>query len=643
MLRSALIYLPSYLFPRLATFLIMIVGARLLGPEQFGYLSLVIVIGEFADAVVTNWIRVALARFGARFGGVSRTFAGRMGGLVCICTLAALALASALAAWLAPEKICSMIAAVASYILSVASVRFGITLHQAQESHKRASFFELVRALATVLASMGVMVATREFLPTSLAASGVNLVIGLTAVATGLRTANRSLPDETPLKTLLSFALPLVAITILSQAITNFDKALLKTFHDAGTLGLYAVAFAVGRTGFDVIAGAFNIGTFVRLSMLFNEGKKAQAQKLLSQQIAYLLSIALPAAGILIASRDVLARVLFPPAYLETFVVAVPLVVSGAIMLNLKNFVYDNIFHMHLQNLRQIPTLIAGAAVSAGLGLWLVPSHPQFGAAAMFAGGSATALAMSVTLTYSLMRVHVPWRTLVVAAILGLCAWGAGESLKGVLADKVPNVVILGLLASIGALAIGGSLVSTLASTQDNSLPVTVLHVISSLSTGGAEKMLCDILEVGARRNHFRYHVLVINNVFDVHLLERLKACKVVVHLLLRPPASRNPAYLLKSMPLMLAIRPRIVHCHDIHSLFWSLCASCFPGRRMQFFLTVHYTGISRLARFNHWLVSAFADQIVAISQAVKADCCNADSRAHGASITGSILPFTIK
>ena len=624
MLRSALIYLPSYLFPRLATFLIVVVGARLLGPEQFGYFSLVVVIGEFADMAVTNWIRIALTRFGARSGGVSRSFAGRMGGLVCICTLAALALACAVAAWLAPEKISSMIAAVGSYILSAASVRFGITLHQAQQSHKRASLFESGRALAVFLASVGAMVATREFLPASLAASAVNLAIGLTTVARGLRMANRSLLDDTPLKTIVSFALPLIAIAILSQAISSLDKALLKAFHDARTLGLYAVAFAVGRTGFDVIAGAFNTGTFVRLSMLFNEGKKTQAQDVLSQQIAYLLSIALPAAGILIASRDVLARVLFPPAYLETFVVAVPLVAAGAIMFNLKNFVYDNIFHMHLRNLRQIPTLIAGAAVSAGFGLWLVPSHPQLGAAAMFAGGSATALAMSITLTSSLMRVHFPWRTLVVAAILGLCAWGAGEGLKAALTDKVPDAITLGLLACVGALITGGSLVATLASTQDKDLPATVLHVISSLSMGGAEKMLCDILEVGARRNCFRYHVLVINNVADVQLLGRLKASNVGVHLLRRPPASRNPFYLLKSIRLMLVVRPRIVHCHGIHPLFWSLCASCFPGRRMRFLLTVHYAGISRLARFNHWLVSAFADQIVAISQAVKLDCCKA-------------------
>src|SRR5581483_10197672 len=383
MLKSALIYLPSYLFPRLATFLIVLVGARILGPEQFGYFSLIVVIGEFADVAVTNWIRIALTRFGARSGGVSRGFAGRMGGLVCVCTLAALAVASAVAAWLAPEKIDSMIAAVGTYIVSAACVRFGITLHQVQESHKHASFFESFRAIATFLASVGAMVATREFLPASLAASAVNLAIGIAVVTRGLRTANRSLLDETPLRMLLSYALPLVAIALLSQAITSLDKALLKAFHDAKTLGLYAVAFAVARTGFDVIAGAFNTGTFVRLSKLFNEGKKAQAQEVLSQQIAYLLSIALPAAGILIASRDVLALVLFPRVYLETFVVAVPLVVAGAIMFNLKNFVYDNIFHMHLRNLRQIPTLIAGAAVSAAFGFFLLPLHAQLGAAAM--------------------------------------------------------------------------------------------------------------------------------------------------------------------------------------------------------------------------------------------------------------------
>lgn len=89
MLRSAAVYLPSYLFPRVATFFVILLGTRLLAPDEFGYFALVTVIGEFADAAMANWVRIALSRFGAREGGISYAFVQRMGGLAFICTLAA--------------------------------------------------------------------------------------------------------------------------------------------------------------------------------------------------------------------------------------------------------------------------------------------------------------------------------------------------------------------------------------------------------------------------------------------------------------------------------------------------------------------------------------------------------------------------
>ena len=625
MLKSAFIYFPFYFFPRLAAFLVIVIGARILSPSEFGYFSLVTIIGEFADAATTNWVRIALTRFGARSEGLSHAFALRMGGLAIACTLAALLLSSSAAALLAPEKARYVVLAVAAYIPAITLARFGLTLHQAMDSRKRASILESARAALAFLATVTLMAHTGSFLAASLAGSAMTALIGVVAIITGFRFTNRQIPDDTPIKKLLVFALPLVLLALLAQAITNLDKTLLKTFHDAATLGHYSAAFAVGRSGFDVIAAAFNAGVFVRLSTLFNEGKTQEARMLLSRQLAYLLAIALPAAGILIASRDVIAHIIFPPVYYDTFVAVIPLVALGAIALNLKNFVFDNIFHIYLRNFRQIPTLFAGAAVSLGLGLWLLPSGPATGAAFIFAGGGVVSLIMGVALTAPLMRIDMPWRTIIASALLGGLAWAAGEELKNAFHNTFSHGGLLILLGISGCLVTAASLAYTwLSQDEGGRSKKIVLHVISSLGMGGAEKLLCDILETTRQNGSFKYHVLIINDVFDEHLLSRLQKSHATVHLLRRPPGSRDLTYLFKTMLLMRTVRPAIIHCHGTHALLWAWSAS-IVGRHGKFFLTVHdMRSIPSLGWLMRRLVRALTDRFVAISKAVEADCLHA-------------------
>jgi glycosyltransferase involved in cell wall biosynthesis/O-antigen/teichoic acid export membrane protein len=459
MIKSFLVYLPSTFLMRAVAFLTMVAGTHLLASNQFGYFSLVIIIGEFAETTTTNWTRLTLARFGAHEGKLPRGFARKVAWLSAGCTFFAIAL-SAGAAWLlAAENIMAVGVAVAVYIAAAAVVRFGITLHQTMENRRAASMLEGSRAVLVLLTVIIAMIASGDFLITSLSASVVNLGIGWIAVATGFRRTNASTVEQTAARVLFLFAFPMIVLALLSQVATSLDKALLKSYHDAAMLGFYAAAYAVGRNGFDVIAAAFNIGTFVQLSSMFNAGRRQEAGRLLSRQMACILAIALPAAGILIASRDVIARILFPPAYLDTFVIAIPWIAFGAITLNIKNFVYDNVFHMQLRNLRQIPSCIVSVAVSAAVGLLLIPSKPALGAAVMFASGSLAALMASIALTWSLMPVRIPWLAILVATGAGLGVWAVGAGLEAALEDVLPNAVLLGVLMIIGGLAAGVSLV----------------------------------------------------------------------------------------------------------------------------------------------------------------------------------------
>ena len=456
MLRAFFLYFPSVLLSRISAFLIVIFGTRLLGPEQFGYFALIVFIGEFADVSVTNWTRIAMSRFGSTQAGVSRAFAGRMLLLTGACLLGALAISGGVAELLAPETSGHVAYAVLFYVFSVTLYRFGFTLHQTIQNRKMASGLEAARAILMLSTGIVAMMQTGDYFITSLVSSSVSLAIAPVAIITALASTRIGLKDATPIKTLLWFALPLVVLALLSQAISNLDKAMLKVFHDAATLGFSAAAFAIGRTGFDVVALAFNMGAFPKLSAMFNDGQNENAQALLKGQISLILSVALPAAGILIASREVIATALFAPAYLYAFTVAIPLVALGSIALNLKNFVFDSVFHMHLKNFMQIPVLLAGAATSAVVGYLFVPSAPFFGAALMFATGAVVALMMDIWLTSRIMRIEIPWRSIGFSAGIGVIVWAAGTLLV-LLGSDLPAWGLLILLGALGAVAVAAS------------------------------------------------------------------------------------------------------------------------------------------------------------------------------------------
>lgn len=485
MIKSFLIYLPSTLFPRLAAFLTILVGTRLLTLENFGYLSLVTTIGEFADVALTNWTRIALTRFGATQEGVSRAFAIKMAAIAGGCMTCAVIVAAAAASALAPEEGRRVSVAVATYIGAAAAARFGLALNQAAGEARRASVLESMRAILAFGASVAAMVCYADFLPVIIAGASANLFIGAVSLASGLRQTRPALTDRADWPALRVFAGRLLILTLVAQAVSSLDKLVLKTFQDAATLGVYAAAFAVARSGFDVVANAFNIGGFVRLSVLLNDGRGAEARALLRRQLGFILAVALPATAMLLSARNVIALALFPLAYHASFEIAVPFIAVGAVMLNLKYFVYDNVFHLHLRNFLQLPPLVAGAVTGSATAMLLMPHWPLLGAALTYAMGAATVLGVTIALSTPLMPIAVPWRAIGAAAGTGFGAFASSELIKLTLSGApVLAVLLVQILLTIAAIAASLALANSAMGTRNTTLAVSFVTSDPNRITG---------------------------------------------------------------------------------------------------------------------------------------------------------------
>jgi len=450
MLLNTLSYVPATLFPRLSAFGLVLLGAHLMPQDQYGYFSLIIVIGEIAEMSCTGWTRLALIRFGGGRDSLSGGTVIHVGIYAAFAILAAGATATVLARLVALEAFVSFVECVLLYIVANSILRYGLTVLQILDKRGLYSSLEVLRSCLYFAVSLLAMRASGEFYAAAIYGNAVTLLFGVVAVLLGMNLTIRSMATSISNLELIKYGWPLGIVFALSHVVGNLDKTMLASYYDKASVGAYAVAFAFGRQGFDVAANAINIDALPRLVNRFRQLGPDAAKAMLSQNFALMLALALPAAGALIGSRNLLASVLLPPDYFESIRHALPLVVVGAIALNVKNFIYDNIFHLYRNNLWQIPTLLAGAAATVLMGLYALPKSVYLGSSSMFAVGAITALAASIAVTSRFLSFPLPWRRLSISAAVALLTYATEWAVDRLPMDDLAKFLVMGTCGIIG-------------------------------------------------------------------------------------------------------------------------------------------------------------------------------------------------
>ncbi|MGQ0486734.1 MAG: lipopolysaccharide biosynthesis protein [Hyphomicrobiales bacterium] len=450
MLLNTLIYTPAVLFPRLSALGVVLFGAQLLPQDQYGYFALIIVIGEVAEMSCTDWTRLALIRFGGGRDTLTGGTVKHVAILGALTTLIAGAVAVLIAKFVAAEAYLRFVECVLLYIVANSVLRYGLTVLQILDKRTLYSSFEVLRSIVYFLVSLFAMEASGEFYAAAIYGNAVTLIFGAVTVTVGMNFTKRSRATSVANLELIKFGWPLVIVSALSYVVSSLDKTMIAAIYDKASVGAYAVAFALGRQGFDVAANAINVDGFPRLVSQFRQLGPDAARAVLSQNLTLILAVALPAAGALIGSRSVLALVLLPAEYFDAMHYALPLVVVGAIALNIKNFIYDNIFHLYRNNLWQIPTLLAGAAATILTGLYALPKNVYWGAASMFAIGALTALAASIAVTLRFLEFKFPWKGLSISFAIAVLTFAGERAVDSLAISSLVKFLVMGTCGCIG-------------------------------------------------------------------------------------------------------------------------------------------------------------------------------------------------
>lgn len=201
---------------------------------------------------------------------------------------------------------------------------------------------------------------------------------------------------------------------------------------------------------------------------------------------------------------------------------------------------------------------------------------------------------------------------------------------------------------------------------------LNILHLISSLKMGGAEKLLIALIKQESEQNGCNqsagckqvygseqltggrqptgckqvygseqlagckqpsnssqsadcceFVVVVINNAVDENLRAQLVSNCRNVYFLNRPEGRKNPKYIFQLLTIIKRHNVNIIHSHNYGSKMWSvLCKLIMPMSKLKLVFTIHSSNLFQ--KMNRWALALhrhLIDLNIAISKTVAIDC----------------------
>lgn len=422
--KSFLFYFFAVAAPRLGMFVVVFELARLLPLSETGLFVLVVTVGELLEMSVANWLRIYIQNREAGRNRIGALRYGRILSLTIGMTLIAIAAAIPAAWLLAGARWIEFAIAVVVYIVAFGLLRYGLNLLQTMQSHKAYARVEFARGVMILLVVAGFALDSPDtFLMPSLSLSGMTFLVALWGIRQTLPLVDRPRFVRQGIRAAARFGTPMMADTILAYLIFSFDRFVLNSVLGPAAVGIYGVAYALGRQPIDFLAGPINNITVPTLFRAYaNQGEERARQIQTGTGITlYMLCAALLVGVIML--REQIVHLLLKEQFWADTVWLMPVITFASCFLIFKAYLFDNLFHMTGRTalkLRTIlPVTIASVILSVGFIWWL--GLKGAGIAAVL--GGAMGMIASARITRRFFPFPLPWRRL--ASITAVAGAGA--------------------------------------------------------------------------------------------------------------------------------------------------------------------------------------------------------------------------
>ena len=395
LLRHSLAYALGRGLPGLVNFLAIAVYTRLLYPEVYGHYALVIAAAGFAQAVLLQWLQLALFRFLPGEAEPAMLLAGVRAAFLALLALSGLvALPLLLLAPLPPALVLAGLALLGGQAwlelnLELARIRL-LTLRYGVMSAIRA-VGALVLGAFLILRGQGALGPLLGIAAASLAAS-----LPMLPAWRGLAWRGALRARLAPLAPLARYGLPLAATSILSFVVAASDRFLIAHLVGSEATGAYAAAYDLGWFLITMLMVIVNLAGYPLVLRALESGGPEAARAQLGRNLLLLLAIALPAATGLALLAPGIAAVVLGPGFRATGAWMLPFVALAALLAGLQGYHLDLAFQIGRRTHFQLWIMLAAGVLNLGLNLLLIP--PMGLAGAMLATVFAYALAALLSL-----------------------------------------------------------------------------------------------------------------------------------------------------------------------------------------------------------------------------------------------------
>ena len=367
--------LAAFVVNALFNFLIGLIVAKFLGPEEYGRFALALALGLVIQTLVFDWIRLAAIRFysertRADEPQVRATLDTAFAILAVVLTLAVSAfLLSGVHFALSNSLIGLSIATAVTnglfdFSTGLARARFNDRQYGRLVLVKNAFSLLLTTGGAFVFASaqMALLGAIVSIAGSIVAARGE-----LTDAGSEMRAANGDLA-----RVFLRYAAPIVSANLLYLLIPFINRSLVAKYYGFAETGQFSLAFDLGLRAVQAIGSALDVLLFqIAVAALDSHGLD-RAKDQIARNIAIVLAVIVPACAGVILTLPSIEALVVPASYRGPFGVYITLMMPGLFALTMINFAINPIFQIEKKTLPLIAAALIGCAGTPVL-VYLLP------------------------------------------------------------------------------------------------------------------------------------------------------------------------------------------------------------------------------------------------------------------------------
>jgi len=367
--------LVAFLANSIANFLIGLLVAKYLGPEEYGRFALAFAITAVVQTALFDWLRLAAARFYSNRVREKQPVVRASLDLSFGAVTLALAVTTGLFAAVGPTLDFNGDLLLLALLIAVVNGLYDYSTALVRARFEDGLYWRLVfvkNILSLVLTGGGAMV----FQSAAVAMSGVVVsLLGTVAAARASladRSAGFSAARRQTALTLLAYSAPIVAAHLIYQAIPLATRAVVASVYDFAETGQFALAFDIGMRAFQALGSGLDVLLFqIAVAAHENHGSY-RARRQVGRNMSIVLALLLPATVGVYYVLPSIELLVVPAQYHGPFRHYLDLQLPGLFAMGMILFGVNPVF----QIAKKTAPMIGAAMVAATAGLVLLAVLP---------------------------------------------------------------------------------------------------------------------------------------------------------------------------------------------------------------------------------------------------------------------------